>query len=314
MKKFSFTVILLMVFIMVIGPGVLAGKASEDYNGKIELMLPKGDYVDFMRDYLIPRFREEYPNVEITLSNDEKIDTRIAAGDPPDVYAGVFGYQPAKYARMGKIVNYEQFTDYKQIFNRVAENYITRNFNKLYYVPWNATTQLMIYNKELFRKAGLDPEDPPETMDEFLAAAEKFDSLPDREDGSEIHGTVFWNEALAWGGWYWTMLAPSYYNLNQGQYQLFNDYGTDIIFDKEEAKMDEFFSFIRKAQEYAPPNMEKNFFSRDIGMWLQFGYGWMANLDEAEGEPMKIGEDVGVAPIPVPEKGDTHYYTLDGMA
>lgn len=42
--------------------------------------------------------------------------------------------------------------------------------DKVWALPWyNAGTPLM-YNKELFRQAGLDPETPPETWDEFLAA------------------------------------------------------------------------------------------------------------------------------------------------
>lgn len=288
--------------------------SKEDFKGEIELMVPAGDYISFMKENIIPYFEKEYPNVKVIVTDDQNIDTRIAAGDAPDVYAGVFGYQPAKYAKMGKLVNYEKFEDYNELFARIDERYINKNFGGLYYVPWNATTQLMIYNKNLFKEAGLDPNKPPKTFEEFLETAEKISRLPKREDGSKVYGTVFWNEALAWGGWYWTMLTQIYYNMNNGQYQLFNKYGTDVVFDKEDAKMGEFFQFMRKAQEYAPPNMEKNFFSRNIGMWLQFGYGWKANLDEAAGEPMEIGKDVGVAPIPVPKEGDTHWSTLDGRA
>ncbi|WP_041607908.1 extracellular solute-binding protein [Halobacteroides halobius] len=277
-------------------------------------MVPAGDYMSFMKKNVIPKFEKKYPNVELTVSNDKNLKTRISAGDEPDVYTGTFGYQPAMYAKSGKIVNLEKFKDSEKVFDRISDRYITRNYNGLYYVPWNVTTQLMIYNKELFREAGLDPEDPPETFAEFLKAAKKINNLPNRKDGSEIYGTVFWNEALSWGGWYWTMLTQIYYNMNDGQYQLFNNYGTDIVFDKEEANMDKFYEFAREAQQYAPPTMKTNFFSRNIGMWLQFGYGWMANLDEAKGEPMKIGEDVGVAPIPVLEKGDTHWSTLDGRS
>jgi multiple sugar transport system substrate-binding protein len=173
---------------------------------------------------------------------------------------------------------------------------------------------MMIYNKELFEEAGLDPEDPPTTWDEFLAAAEAIDALPAREDGSEVYGTVFWNEALGWGGWYWNMLQPIYLNANQGECQLLNRLGTDITFDDEECNLQAFFDFVQQAQQYAPPTMEMNFFSRNIGMWPQYGYSWEPNLETAAGEPMVIGEDVGIAPIPVPEEGDTPYTTYGGRA
>jgi len=60
--------------------------------------------------------------------------------------------------------------------------------------------------------------------------------------------------------------------------------------------------------------MEKNFFNRNVGMWLQYGYGWKTNLKTAKDTPMEIGKDVGVAPIPVPKEGDTHWSTLDGRS
>lgn len=183
-----------------------------------------------------------------------------------------------------------------------------------YYVPVGADVTLMIYNKALFEEAGLDPEDPPATWDEFLAAAEAIDALPARENGDDVYGTVFWNEALQWGGWYWNMLQPIYLNANQGECQLLNNLATDIVFDREECELDKFFEFAHAAQQFAPPNMEKNFFGRNIGMWLQYGYSWEPNLESAAGEPMVIGEDVGVAPVPVPEEGDTAFTTFGGRA
>jgi sn-glycerol 3-phosphate transport system substrate-binding protein len=38
---------------------------------------------------------------------------------------------------------------------------------KLNSVPWNNSTPLFYYNKDMFRAAGLDPEDPPETWQEI---------------------------------------------------------------------------------------------------------------------------------------------------
>jgi multiple sugar transport system substrate-binding protein len=57
--------------------------------------------------------------------------------------------------------------------------------------------------------------------------------------------------------------------------------------------MQQFFDFTKHAQQYAPPTMEKNFFSRTIGLWPQYGYSWEPNLKDAKDHPMKIGDDAG---------------------
>ncbi|ROV59227.1 extracellular solute-binding protein [Vibrio ponticus] len=281
---------------------------------KLEVMTPAGNYMNFVRQEVIPEFNKRFPDVKVVVSNDENLETRMAAGDLPNLYAGVFGYQPAKYAKMGKLAYFDQFEGYQELVERIDPVFMRKNFGRSYYIPWNVTTQLMIYNKELFREAGLDPEQPPKTWDEFLVAANKINQLPPRSDGSPVYGTVLWNDVLSTGSWYWGMLAQLYYNFNGGEYTLLNRFGTHPIFDKQDANMATFLSTMQRVQQYAPLTMEKSFFSRNIGMWPQFGFGWKANLAEAAQKPMVIGEDVGLAPIPTLNKGDQSYSTLDGRA
>lgn len=282
--------------------------------GDIELMLPAGDYIDYVKKSILPNFQKQYPSIKVTVTDDKNIDTRIAAGDAPTLYAGVWGAPPMKYAKMDKLVNFDNFKDYAALAQRLDSKYLGKVLDGTYYVPMNANTQMMIYNKDLFKEAGLDPEKPPVTFDEYLTYAKKISELPKRKDGSKTYGTVFWNEALTFGGWYWTMLAQEYYNMNGGKYQLLNKLGTDVVFDKPEANMNKFFKFSQDAQKFAPPTMEKNFFSRSIGMWSQFGYGWKANLKQAAGTTMVIGKDVGIAPLPVLKVGDKSVSTIDGRA
>lgn len=281
---------------------------------KLEVMTPAGNYMNFVRQEVIPEFNKRFPDVKVVVSNDVNLETRMAAGDLPNLYAGVFGYQPAKYAKMGKLAYFDQFEGYQELVERIDPVFMRKNFGRSYYIPWNVTTQLMIYNKELFREAGLDPEQPPKTWEEFLVAANKINQLPSRADGSPVYGTVLWNDVLSTGSWYWGMLAQLYYNFNGGEYTLLNRFGTHPIFDKQDANMATFLSTMQRVQQYAPLTMEKSFFSRNIGMWPQFGFGWKANLAEAAQKPMVIGEDVGLAPIPTLNKGEQSYSTLDGRA
>nr|WP_202819742.1 extracellular solute-binding protein [Thaumasiovibrio subtropicus] len=281
---------------------------------KLEFMVSSGDQMAFANEWIKPEFERRYPDVELVVTNDGNLETRMAAGDYPNVYAGIFGYMVPRYARLGRLSYLDDFEGFEALQEKIAPQFMAQNFGRHYFIPWLATTQMMIYNKALFEEAGLDPNTPPETWDELLVAAEKISALPARSNGSRVHGIALWNDALATGGWYWNMLAPLYYNFNDGEYQLLNRWGTHPVFDQEEAGMVAFFDTMKQVQRFAPLTMEQNFFSRTIGMWPQYGVSWNANLQDAADRPMVIGEDVGIAPLPVREKGDIAYSNLDGRA
>lgn len=52
--------------------------------------------------------------------------------------------------------------------------YYSTTDGKLMSMPFNSSTTIMFYNKEAFRKAGLDPEQPPRTWAELRAMAKKI--------------------------------------------------------------------------------------------------------------------------------------------
>src|SRR3712207_8445012 len=45
---------------------------------------------------------------------------------------------------------------------------------KQYRLGWYAVPLLWVYNKQMFEKAGLDPDSPPQTWDAFLDACDKL--------------------------------------------------------------------------------------------------------------------------------------------
>ena len=45
---------------------------------------------------------------------------------------------------------------------------------QMYAMPFNTSGPVLYYNKKAFTAAGLDPEQPPATLDEVRAAAEKL--------------------------------------------------------------------------------------------------------------------------------------------
>lgn len=65
---------------------------------------------------------------------------------------------------------------------------------KFYAMPFNTSTPIMYYNKTAFKEAGLDPNNPPRTWDDFHLAAQKLT----KKDGS----TTRYGAAIAWYGWF----------------------------------------------------------------------------------------------------------------
>jgi multiple sugar transport system substrate-binding protein len=295
------------------GPEEPEAPETGDMANTLRIAVVRGAMIETMRN-LASEYMAQNEGVDITVEEEPEggaFEALIAAGNQPDLIVASFGSQIGRLAASEAVHPLEDMPGADELFGRLDEATVEELYGHLFYVPIGADVTMMIYNKELFEEADLDPENPPTTWDEFLTAAEAISALPTR-DGSNIYGAVFWNDALTWGGWYWNMLQPMYLNANQGQCRLLNRLGTDVVFTQPECAMDDFFEFNRQAQQFAPPTMEQSFFSRTIGMWPQYGYSWEPNLREAAGSPMVIGEDVGIAPVPVPNEGDTAYTTYGG--
>lgn len=289
---------------------------AEAAPGTIRVAVVRGAMIETMRA-LAEKYMAANPEVTVNVEEEPEggaFDALIAAGNQPDLIVVSFGSLIGRLAAGGAVLPLEDLLGFQELFDRLDPATVEQLYGHQYYVPVGADVTAMIYNKQLFTEAGLDPEKPPVTWAEFLAAAEQIDNLPDRPNGDQVYGTVFWNDALSWGGWYWNMLQPIYLNANQNQCLLLNRLGTDIVFDDPACQLAAFFDFNQKAQQFAPPTMEQSFFSRSIGMWPQYGYSWEPNLQSAADAPMVIGEDVGVAPVPVPNAGDTAYTTYGGRA
>jgi sn-glycerol 3-phosphate transport system substrate-binding protein len=62
--------------------------------------------------------------------------------------------------------------DWNDFIKPVAGYYMKDG--KLYSMPYNSSTPIFYYNKDAFKKAGLDPEKPPKTWPEVEAAARKL--------------------------------------------------------------------------------------------------------------------------------------------
>ncbi len=126
----------------------------------------------------------------------------VAAGTTPPVTMVDFQYVPF-YASNGVFVPLNELADESELSDLtpgLLGDLIVDG--KLYAVPFNRSTQGMYYNKDLFRQAGLDPENPPQTWDEVLEAARAIRALGDEYYGIyATFSTWYWQPFVqSWGG------------------------------------------------------------------------------------------------------------------
>ncbi|NIM04630.1 MAG: extracellular solute-binding protein [Armatimonadetes bacterium] len=75
---------------------------------------------------------------------------------------------------------------------------------KLRMMPIEATNLGLAYNRELYRKAGLDPNDPPENWDEFVEYGKKLTiRSKDRVEQWACNVPVFTGSMAGWSTWQW---------------------------------------------------------------------------------------------------------------
>lgn len=95
---------------------------------------------------------------------------------------------------------------------------------KVYGIPYQNSTPLLYYNVQAFQEAGLDPDHPPVTWTDFVAAAKKL-----TKPGGERWGLMF-PATYDYCGWLTSALVMQ----NGGQYYN-HDYGGEVYYNAPSA-------------------------------------------------------------------------------
>ena len=67
--------------------------------------------------------------------------------------------------------------DEKAFVPTIASYYSDSKTGQLISMPFNSSTPVLYYNKDAFKKAGLDPNQPPKTWDELRCRREEAEGL-----------------------------------------------------------------------------------------------------------------------------------------
>ncbi|NLU72859.1 extracellular solute-binding protein [Streptomyces sp. HNM0575] len=125
-----------------------------------------------------PRERIKAQKIPAGKTSEEALSASIIAGNSACL---VFNTSPASVPQFQKQAGLVPLDDFPG-----AERYITARTGgaaaqyrsedgKFYQIPWKSNPVMILYNKKLFEKAGLDPEHPKlSTYEDFLASSRKL--------------------------------------------------------------------------------------------------------------------------------------------
>ncbi|NEC50176.1 sugar ABC transporter substrate-binding protein [Actinospica acidiphila] len=172
----------------------------------VNCMPPKSAKVDrqFFEDE-IAAFEKKNPDIDVVphdafpCQDPKTFDAKLAGGQMEDVFYTYFtdARHVVDINQAADLTPYvKQLKSYATIQQQLRDIYTVDG--KIYGIPRTGYSMGLIYNRELFEKAGLDPDTPPATWDEVRTAAKKIAALGDGVVGYADYS------AQNQGGWHFT--------------------------------------------------------------------------------------------------------------
>lgn len=195
-----------------------------------------GDRIELIQG-IVDNFMKENPNIHVNVQytgsyNDtlNKVKSAYKAGNAPAVFhsyeIGTLGMiNSGIITPIDEIASmYNQEINWDNFFTPVQSYY--KYQGQHYSMPFNSSTPLLYYNKTLFEKAGLDPNNPPETFSEIIEAAKALQKIG-------IANPVTWNLH----DWYFEEMMclqdQPFVNNENGRGK---DLPTEVVFNNEYGK------------------------------------------------------------------------------
>ena len=186
-----------------LGAGTLAGsafpawraRAAEDLNmwwwGEQELPGLQAFVDDSVKNYTAATVKPMLQDTAVVIS---QFQTAAAAGKAPDIQYLWNGIYHMESVWLGYIQPLDGLMNADIL--KASQPTLLSHFNgHIYRMGWYPLPMIWMYNKDLFEKAKLDPEKPPLTWDDFLAACDKLKSIGISPVGGGIQDGY-------WGEWF----------------------------------------------------------------------------------------------------------------
>ncbi|WP_026486781.1 ABC transporter substrate-binding protein [Caldanaerobius polysaccharolyticus] len=136
---------------------------------------------------MIDAFNKTHPNIQIVPQSTPgtggyatqdvtKLLSAIASGSPPDV-TWLDRFTAAQFAARNALTPLDEYIKASDLdmsqYAKYTVDEVTFNGN-IWALPWDTDTRILFWNKDLFKKAGLDPDRPPQDWDELLDYSKKL--------------------------------------------------------------------------------------------------------------------------------------------
>jgi len=222
----------------------------------------------------------------------EQLTSAFASNTPPDITYQTEGI--ATYAIPGQL---EPIDSYMNQTAGLRDAYLTSAYvpgtinGTLYGMPWVFAGNSLIWNKDLFEQAGLDPETPPDTWDQVLEFGAKL-TKPDQQQYGLMIGP---KTALEFHGWN-TMFWP----LNAGGRFTNADFTEIYLDEKESVAAATFYGDLFNKYKITPPAEMGTVTGQLMSMFTagSGGFAWEVNTALATIQDSKPTFRIGVGPKP----------------
>lgn len=283
-----------------------ADTAQDSGKTKITVLRPGDqDKVASFIEPAVEAFEAENPDIDVEIMYEswagwiQTYPTYFEAGNQPDV---IFWWDNKLHdsSANSHLVDLSPYLS-EELVNKIPQGVWDLvdpgDMDGLFYVPSSVDTFALFYNKDLFAQAGLDPDAPPTTWDELLAAAKAIKENTGKPgigvpaiSGSEVLQEFvgcFINQATD---------API---LDSSSMPLFNTpEGMEAL-----NFLEQLWPYVQESPtEYGRGELRPPIINGEIGMIID-GPWAVANMIAAMGENFTQDGSVGVAPLPLGPNG-----------
>lgn len=256
---------------------------------------------------LVKAYNASHKNkIDLTVipTDDYQAKVGAAAGsrDLPDLFASDVVFVP-NYTSSALFADITQRIDALPFADHLAQSHIKAGTyeGKKYVVPHTLDLSVLFYNKELYRKAKLDPGKPPTTLGEWDQQARAVDAL-----GGGVNGTFFGGNCGGCGVFTWW---PSIWAAGE---DVLNKDGTEAHLSSGTAKKvyETYRGWVE--DDIVGPGARDETGTTWTGVFPKGKVGVMPMPSTTLGL-MPKGLDLGVAPIPGPDGGKSTFVGGDAI-